>query len=236
MLNVYVTLPTGGTYYSYIKRLSDGYYYDDSDQTFKVFASLIDGQIEFAEDANVPGQFGWSRDIPDGDYVIYSLETPTDVNVAEAYLVSLRQGQEVPFVITNFGGDVLVGEIDCDAASGEGVFKFYAGEDRTAQIKIVENQADGSTSPYAISLTAVVTVKFPASGFDLSGDEVTEIIKDNDSIGGVDVVNFDRGELAVTLDEDDTNLMKSGDIIIEIQSGSTTRKARIASGVQKKTL
>lgn len=95
MLKVFATFPTGLTFYSYIKRLSDGLYYDDSDQTFKAFASLVDGQIEFTEDSNVSGEYFWEKDIPDGEYVLYTKQTPGDTNAAAAQRVIIKFGNEV---------------------------------------------------------------------------------------------------------------------------------------------
>lgn len=118
MLNTFATLPTGGTYFSFLKRLSDGLFYDDDDQTFKAFGALV-GRLDFVEDVNVSGQFSWSREIPDGDYVIYSVVEevgPTLNNIADAAFVRIRQGQEQTLSITDIGMslDVLEAEIeDC---------------------------------------------------------------------------------------------------------------------------
>lgn len=95
MLRVFATFPTGQSFYSYIKRLSDGLYYDDNDQTFKAFGSLIDGKIEFVEDANVSGEYSWEKDIEDGEFVIYTKQSPGDTNAAHALNVTIKFGNEV---------------------------------------------------------------------------------------------------------------------------------------------
>ena len=94
-LDIYGTFPTGGSFYSYIKRLSDDFYYDTNDGTFKAFASLVDGQIEFTEDTDVVGEYSWTVTIADGDYIIFTKESPADSNAALAYPVTIKFGNEV---------------------------------------------------------------------------------------------------------------------------------------------
>lgn len=238
MLNVFITLATGGDYFSYLKRISDGLYFDTDDSTFKAFGSLVDGKIEFSEDVNISGQFSWSLSIPDGDYILYTLEDTGsgDVNVAQAKFVSIRQGQEQTTSIVDFNKNVLEAEItDCEtgSVSSAQVFKFFSGEDRTIAIRINESINQGQPTPFSIPLGSTVTVLLPASGVDGGGNAVTSITKDNAANGGVVINNYDRGEITVSVDDVDTALMKSGDIIIQVDSGSVTRKARIASGIQK---
>ena len=94
-LTINGTFPTAGAFYSYIKRISDGFFYDDDDTTFKAFVSLVDGKIDFTEDSDVAGEYNWSRSIPDGDYIIYTKETAGDGNAASAFPVTIKFGNEV---------------------------------------------------------------------------------------------------------------------------------------------
>lgn len=114
MLKIFATFPTGQNFYSYIKRLSDNLYYDDSDQTFKAFANLIDGQIEFAEDSDVSGEYYWEREVPDGEYVIYTKQSPGDTNAASAQRVVISFGNEVidAKVVSDNSGFIDVEVID----------------------------------------------------------------------------------------------------------------------------
>lgn len=95
MLNIYATFETGQNYYSYLKRISDGLYYDTNDATFKAFASLVDGKIDFIENSDVDGEYSWSLSIPDGEYVVYTKKTSDDSNAAQAQIVTLKFGNEV---------------------------------------------------------------------------------------------------------------------------------------------
>lgn len=95
MLNIYATFDTGLNFYSYVKRVSDGLYYDTDDQTFKSFASLVDGKIEFTEDANVSGEYSWSLELSDGDYIVYTKNASDDSNAAQAQAVTIKFGKEV---------------------------------------------------------------------------------------------------------------------------------------------
>ena len=114
MLRVFATFPTGQTFYSYIKRIEDGLYYDDNDQTFKAFASLIDGQIEFTEDSDVSGEYSWEKEIPDGEYVIYTKQSPGDTNAAAAERVVIKFGNEVvdATVVSDNSGVIEVEVVD----------------------------------------------------------------------------------------------------------------------------
>ena len=94
-LKIYASFLTGVSYYSYVKRLSDNFYYDTDDATFKAFAGLVDGQIEFTEDSDVAGEFSWTLTLADGDYIIYTKKSPSDGNAASAYPVTIKFGNEV---------------------------------------------------------------------------------------------------------------------------------------------
>lgn len=111
------------------------------------------------------------------------------------------------------------------------IFKFYGGEDRSIALRLMVKR-DGERTSFTIPLGSIVTVRLDASGQDEDGNDITEITKSS-SDGGVQIVNYDRGELALDLTDEDTTLMRSGDIVIEVQSGSVTRKARIPQGVKK---
>lgn len=95
MLEIFATLPTSGSFYSYLKRESDGLFYDTDDDTFKSFASLVDGKIEFTEDSDIPGEYSWSLDVEDGTYIVYTKQASTDANAAVAQRIVLKFGQEV---------------------------------------------------------------------------------------------------------------------------------------------
>lgn len=114
------------------------------------------------------------------------------------------------------------------------LFKFYGGENRTMSLRLM-TLVNGERVSFSIPLGSVITVRLDASGKNNLGVEVIEITKDSNG-NGVEIVNYDRGELKLTLDDQDTTLMRTGDIIIEIVSGSVTRKARIAQGVKKLSL
>ncbi len=94
-LTIYGTFPTGGSFYSYVMRTGDGFFYDTNDGTFKAFAGLVDGQIEFTESTDVNGEFNWELTFPDGDYIVYTKESPGDGNAAMAYPVTIKFGNEV---------------------------------------------------------------------------------------------------------------------------------------------
>jgi hypothetical protein len=87
-------------YYVYLRRDADGLYYDSDDTTFKAFGSLVDGQLELAEDANQPGVWQFSLTTvgaTDGPYTILPRDGQTDVlfdaQVGRVYLVN-----DVPLV------------------------------------------------------------------------------------------------------------------------------------------
>ena len=107
-LKVYVTLPTARTFYSYIKRVSDGLYYDTDDSTFKAYGSLVDGQIEFTEDSNLTGEYSWELTIADGTYILYTKEDPGHESVAQAQEVVIKFGNEVSTAVVLSSGDSVI--------------------------------------------------------------------------------------------------------------------------------
>lgn len=106
------------SFYSYLKRESDGYFYDTDDQTFKPFANLVDGEIDFVEDANLSGEYTWELNIPDGTYIVYTRRGDNDEFAADAKRVVIRYGQEVTLPKT-FIDSAEVVEIDLDNDESE---------------------------------------------------------------------------------------------------------------------
>lgn len=97
-------------------------------------------------------------------------------------------------------------------------FTFYSGEDKRLKTRLTSKDCD-TVLPYGIPLGSVVTFILPASPADL---ELTATIE-----------NYDLGVVYVDLDDTQTAQMTSGDIIIKIQSGSTTRIAKKRNGIRK---
>lgn len=116
MLRVFATFPSGGTFFSYIKRLSDGLFYDTDDETFKAFGSLVGGQIEFTEDSDVSGEYSWELELADGEYVIYTKQNPGATNAAQARAVTIKFGNEVASaqIIGAISEGTIEMEIECD--------------------------------------------------------------------------------------------------------------------------
>jgi len=102
------------------------------------------------------------------------------------------------------------------------IFQLYSGEDRTLNIRLTQKEENGTIRPFSIQAGSVITVIVPASPADLS---LTSIID-----------NHDLGEIHVDLDDTQTTMVKSGDLIVYIQSGSITRIAKLAKAIQKLSL
>lgn len=112
---MYITLPTGRNFYSYVKRIDDDLFYDENDQTFKAFADLVDGKIEFVEDTDLTGEYSWERELPDGTYIVYTREDPTDEPVAQAQEITVKFGNQVTEAkIIGPGDDIIELEITPD--------------------------------------------------------------------------------------------------------------------------
>lgn len=97
-------------------------------------------------------------------------------------------------------------------------FVFYSGEDKRLKVRLNKDDCN-VTRPYSLDAGSTVTFILPASPADL---ELTAT-----------VTNFDLGEAYVDLNDTQTAQMISGDLIIKIQSGSTTRFARKANVIRK---
>lgn len=95
MITVSATFPTGGTFFSYIKRISDGLFYDSDDDTFKTFGSLVDGEIEFVEDSDISGEYSWELELPDGEYLIFTKQNPGATNAGAVHELIVKFGREV---------------------------------------------------------------------------------------------------------------------------------------------
>lgn len=114
MIKTLVTYATGKNLFSYIKRVSDNLFYDDSDGLFRVFGSLVDGKIDFLEDSNIDGEYSWERDIPDGEYIVYTKEDTgmSILNAAEAFPLTVKFGNEVSNVnVLSSGNDFISVEV-----------------------------------------------------------------------------------------------------------------------------
>lgn len=98
-------------------------------------------------------------------------------------------------------------------------FNFYGGEDKRLKVRLSSTNCSDSTSPYSIALGSVVTFILPASPVDL------------ELVGTI--TNYDLGDIYVDLTDAQTTLMTSGDLIVKIQSGSTTRIAKKRNAVRK---
>ncbi len=101
-------------------------------------------------------------------------------------------------------------------------FEFYSGEDKTLSLRLTKKELDGGVRPWTIPAGSVVTLTIPASPSDLSVAATID--------------NYDLGEISAALTDTQTALMISGDLLITIQSGATTRKARLANGIVKLAL
>jgi len=102
------------------------------------------------------------------------------------------------------------------------VFNFYSGEDKTLSVRLVKKELDGNVRPWTIAAGSTVTFTIPGSPSDLSV--------------AASIDNYDLGEISAALTDTQTALMISGDLLITVQSGATTRKARLANGVVKLSL
>lgn len=97
-------------------------------------------------------------------------------------------------------------------------FTFFSGEDKRLKIQL-KKEVCGEMQPYNIPVGAVVTFTLPASPNDL---EVQGVIS-----------NHDLGKVYVDLDDTQTTLMVSGDLIVKIVIGSTTRYAKKGNIISK---
>ena len=101
-------------------------------------------------------------------------------------------------------------------------FEFYSGEDKTLSVRLIKKELDGNIRPWTIPAGSTVTFTIPASPSDLSVAATID--------------NYDLGEISAAITDTQTALMKSGDLIITIVSGSVTRKSRLANGIIKLSL
>lgn len=97
-------------------------------------------------------------------------------------------------------------------------FTFYSGEDKRLKTRLTRTDC-GVVLPYSIPLNSVITFILPASPADL---ELVATIE-----------NYDLGTVYIDLDDTQTAQMTSGDLIIKIQSGSTTRIAKKQNAIRK---
>ena len=98
-------------------------------------------------------------------------------------------------------------------------FEFYGGEDKTLSVRLVKKELDGNVRPFTIPAGSTVTFELPASPAELS-------------LAGV-IDNFDLGEIHVDLSDTQTTSMKSGDLIVNVQSGSITRITKLRNSIIK---
>lgn len=83
------------TYYVYIRRDSDGLYYDADDTAFKAYGGLVDGTVDLVEDPDQPGVWQLTLDLTAGGDGVYTF-LPRDglttflleEGVTQVYLVS----------------------------------------------------------------------------------------------------------------------------------------------------
>lgn len=103
------------TYYAYVRQDATGLYYDEDDGTFKAFGSLVDGQVDLAEDPNIAGCWAVTLDLSgedDGVYTFIPRDGLTDFLVedwvAAFYLVDgdplPDQARAQVALHTDFGG------------------------------------------------------------------------------------------------------------------------------------
>ena len=83
------------TYYVYIRRDADNFYYDEDDGTFKAFGTLVDGQVALVEDLDQTGLWALTIDLStsgEGQYTFIPRDGLTDflvaASVATFYLTS----------------------------------------------------------------------------------------------------------------------------------------------------
>lgn len=100
-------------------------------------------------------------------------------------------------------------------------FKFYSGEDKRLKVQLTKMSCDVK-QPYSIPLNATVTIILPASPNDLELNAT--------------ITNYDLGKIYVDLNDTQTATMISGDLIVKIVSGSTTRYAKITNAIRKVSL
>lgn len=97
--------------------------------------------------------------------------------------------------------------------------EFYGGEDRVLSVRLSVRDSEGILRPFAIPSGSTVTFTLPASPAELSKSGVID--------------NNDQGLCHVDLDDTDTTSMKSGDLIVTIQSGSITRISKLRNAIIK---
>lgn len=74
------------TYYAYLRRESDGLYWDADDDSFKAFGSLVDGTLDFVEDGDQPGLWELTVGVGAGDtgtYLMLPRDGLTDLLVTD---------------------------------------------------------------------------------------------------------------------------------------------------------
>lgn len=177
------------TYYAYVRRDADGLYYDEDDSTFKAYGSLVDGQVDLAEDPDQPGCWSVTLDLsahPDGVYTFIPRDGLTDFLegdwVAAYYLVSGNplpdQARAQVALHTDYGG---IDQLRLEDENGEPV------EGATIRVFTkLEFDTNGLDNPIGVTATNA-NGRWVNPVFVNSGDTYVVHYQDDAQIGPVSV-------------------------------------------------